>query len=75
MKKFWNKHKGAIVTGITTLVVGLKLGSKYHESVQKGFNGVSSAGKATGKAIKTGATQTCNYVSGMFSKKTPENNN
>lgn len=75
MKKFWNKHKTAIVTGVSALVVGLKIGSKYHESVQKGFDGVGSAGKASGKAIKSGATKTCSYVSGIFAKKKPSEDN
>ena len=73
MKKFWKKHKGAILAGVT-FVVGLKIGSKYYEPVQKGFNGVSSAGKAAGTTVKNGATQACGYVKGLFSSKPAENN-
>ena len=74
MKKFWKKYKGTILTG-TALVVGLKVGSKYHESVQKGFTGVENAGKSAGEAVKSGACQAYGFVTGLFAKKTPENEN
>lgn len=74
MKKFWKKHKEAILAGVTFVVVGLKIGSKYHEPVQKGFNGVSSAGRAAGTTVKNGATQACGYVKGLFSSKSTESN-
>lgn len=72
MKKFWKKYKSAILTS-AVLVAGLKIGSKYHEPIQKGFDGVSSAGKATGAAVIGGAEKAYNCVTGLFSKKTTEN--